>query len=295
MERVDDIIESVTIWADSVIQSGREISMVSGVCKMCLQPKELIRSHLIPRAVYKLCRTTDSDPVKISAEVVMQTSRQTQDYLLCVKCDNSLSEGGENWLLPKLKTWDEGFPLYDILVEVPPDTAEGDGAGYAAVRNPKIDVDAITHFAIGIFWKASVHPWIKDGKEPRIDLGPYSDKLRQFLRHEAAFPENVTLTVGISPPATMFSNALEPYRGSLSGARNYVFNVPGMQFVLTIGKTISQEDKKVCFYADPLHPIIVTDLGPAMMEIYREQTKKAHKSKKLLAYLAAKKRKQTGS
>jgi hypothetical protein len=87
----------------------------------------------------------------------------------------------------------------------------------------------------------------------------------------------------------MFSNALEPYRGSLSGARNYVFNVPGMQFVLTVGKTISREEKQTFFYANPLHPIIVTDLGTPMMQLYREQTERAHKSKKLLAYLAAKK------
>jgi hypothetical protein len=263
--------------------------MPQGICKMCLEPKELIRSHLIPAAVYKLCRTSDSDPVRISSEVIMQTSRQTQDYLLCATCDNSLSTHGENWVLPKLKTWDAGFPLYDILAAVPPDVIEGEGAGYAAKRNPKIDVEAITHFAMGIFWKASVHGWAKDRKEPRIELGPYSDKLRQFLRHKAPFPEHMTLTVGITPPGTMFSNALEPYRGSLAGARNYVFNVPGMQFVLTVGKTISHEEKQVCFYTNALHPIILTDLARPMLELYRKQTKKAYRSKKLLSYLAAKK------
>jgi len=263
--------------------------MQQGICKMCLKPNELICSHLIPAAAYKLCRASDSDPVRISSEVVMQTSRQTQDYLLCAKCDQSLSTHGENWLLPKLKTWDEGFPLYEILAAVPPDIVEGESAGYAAKRNPQINVEAITHFAIGIFWKASVHGWAKDRKEPRIELGPYSDKLRQFLRHKAPFPEHITLTVGIAPPETKFSNLLEPYRGSLRGARNYVFNVPGVQFVLTIGKTISPQEKGVCFYTNPLHPIILTDLGTPMMELYREQTKKAHRSKKLLSYLAAKK------
>jgi hypothetical protein len=263
--------------------------MLHGICKMCLQPEDLIRSHLIPRAVYSLCRTADSEPVKISTKVVMQTSRQTQDYLLCVKCDNFLSERGENWLLPKLKTWDKGFLLHDLLAEVPPDVIEGDGAAYAAMRNPKIDVGAITHFAIGIFWKASVHSWMKDRKEPRIELGPYSEKLRLFLRDEAAFPEHVMLNVGICRPKIMFSNALEPYRGSSPGVRNYIFNVPGMQFVLTVGKTISPELKETCFFSNRLHPIIVTDLGTPMMELYRQQTKKAHRSRKLLAYLAAKK------
>jgi hypothetical protein len=261
-----------------------------GICKMCLRPKELIRSHLIPRAVYSLCRTADSEPVKFNKEVIMQTSRQTQDYLLCAVCDNFLSEHGENWVLPKLKTWDKGFPLYDLLAEVPPDVIEGDGAAYAAMRNPKIDTEAITHFAIGIFWKASVHPWLKDRKEPRIELGPYSDKLRQFLRNEAGFPKYVMLNVGIARPETMFSNAVEPYQGSSTGVRNYVFNVPGMQFVLTVGKTIDAEIAQTCFNGNPLHPIIVTDLASSMMEIYRMQAKKAHRSKKLVEYLAARKK-----
>jgi hypothetical protein len=62
-----------------------------------------------------------------------------------------------------------------------------------------------------------------------------------------------------------------------------------MQFVLTVGKTIDAEITQTCFNGNPLHPIIVTDLASPMMDIYRTQTKKAHKSKKLVAYLAAKK------
>ena len=269
--------------------------MLRGICKMCLQQGDLIRSHLIPRAVYSLCRTADSEPVKISTKVIMQTSRQTQDYVLCAKCDNFLSERGENWVLPKLKTWNDGFPLYDLLAEVPPDVIEGDGAAYAAMRNSKIDVKAITHFAVGIFWKASVHSWTKNRGEPRIELGPYSDKLRKFLRDEAVFPEHVVLNVGICQPETMFSNALEPYRGSSPGTRNYIFNVPGAQFALTVGKTISREIRETCFSSNPLHPIIVTDLGTPMMELYRRQTKDAHRSRKLLEYLAAKKIRQNGA
>ena len=107
--------------------------MPQGICKMCLRPKELIRSHLIPRAVYSLCRTADSEPVKFNKEVIMQTSRQTQDYLLCAVCDNSLSEHGENWVLPKLKTWDKGFPLYDLLAGGKPGT-DGTDPNFSAAK-----------------------------------------------------------------------------------------------------------------------------------------------------------------
>jgi hypothetical protein len=192
-------------------------------------------------------------------------------------------------VLPKLATWDQGFPFYDLLARIPPDVTEGEGAAYAVSRNPAVNVEAITHFASGIFWKASVHSWLKDRKEPRIELGPYSDQLRQFLLGEAPFPVHAMLNVGIVPPNIKFINALEPYRGSATGTRNYVFNVPGMQFVLTVGKTISPELRATCFHANPLHPIIVTDLAKPMYELYRKQSAKAHKAKKLVEYLAAKK------
>jgi len=136
----------------------------------------------MPRALYDLCRAPDSEPVFVSSELMVQTSRQTQDHLLCEGCDTSLSTNGEDWLLPKLATLNDRFLLYEILRKVPPDAVEGDIAIYAAARNPEINVARIVHFAMGIFWKASVHPWKKGRTEPRIELGPYSEKLRMFLR-----------------------------------------------------------------------------------------------------------------
>jgi hypothetical protein len=260
--------------------------MKTGICKMCLEEKNLIESHLIPRGVYSLLGTEESDPIKISADVIMQTSRQTKTYLLCKECDNLLNKCGETWVIPKLMTWDKGFPLHDIIAKVPADSTEGETAAYAAGRNAEINIEAITHFAIGIFWKASVHSWVGNKHEPRIDLGAYGDKLRRFLRDEAPFPDNVVLNVGVAPPQSMFCNALDPHRGSSSGHRNYLFNVPGIQFVLTVGKTIDLDSRQTCFYSSPLHMLIVTDLSKPMFELYRKQSARARKSKKLIEYLA---------
>jgi len=246
----------------------------------------------MPRAIYDLCRTADSEPVVVSSKVVMQSSRQTKDYLLCAECDNLLNKRGENWLLPKLATWDKGFPLYDLLTRVPPDVAYDGVEGYAAARNPAIDVRAITHFALGVFWKAAVHSWSKEKGEPRIELGPYEEKLRRFIRGEGDFPEHTILNVGLAPPQIKFINSFEPYRGSAPGCRNFIFNVPGMQFVLTVGKTMSAELRETCFYRNRGHPVIVCDIAKPMFELYRKQAKRAHRSRKLVEYLAAIKEKQ---
>jgi hypothetical protein len=64
-------------------------------------------------------------------------------------------------------------------------------AVYLATQNPEIEVEKLTHFALGLFWKASVHSWRGDTTRPRIDLGPYSEEIRKWLRGQNAFPKYV--------------------------------------------------------------------------------------------------------
>lgn len=107
-------------------------------CALCREDKELVKSHLIPRAMYDYCRTADSEPVLMTTEVMMQTSRQLQDHLLCKRCEDVLNIGGEQWLLPLLARIDQTFPLLDIIEKLPPDQVEGDWKGYAAFRTQKL-------------------------------------------------------------------------------------------------------------------------------------------------------------
>jgi hypothetical protein len=73
-----------------------------------------------------------------------------------------------------------------MLVKCPPDVVEGDSALFAAAKNPDIDVAKLTHFAMGIFWKASVHSWSKEKTDPPVDLGKYGERVRRFLRRSVS-------------------------------------------------------------------------------------------------------------
>jgi putative endonuclease len=110
-----------------------------------------------------------------------------------------LNDGGERWLLPLLARIDLTFPLLDIIEKLPPDQVDGEWMGYAAIRNPAVEVNKLIHFAMGVFWKASVHAWSGSSREPRIDLGPYREEVRGFLRGERVFPRHMGLVVGILP------------------------------------------------------------------------------------------------
>ena len=270
---------------------ARRKKPVAQLCKLCLQSDDLILSHFMPGGLYPYCRTKDSDPVRVTADVIMQTGWETKDYLLCYPCDNSLNTNGEGWVIPRLCTQDGSFPLYEMLLTQKPDVAEADVTGYAGARYKDLAIRKLAHFALGIFWKASVHSWVKHSKDSRIDLGPFGEPLRKFLRGESNFPEHMTLLVGIVPPDKKITTFIEPYRGSAEGYHNYVCYVPGVQFVLSVGKMIPKADRECCFVGNPLHPMTIVDLYDRLKEIYQEQTAKAHRAAKLLNYWEEKKKK----
>jgi hypothetical protein len=220
---------------------------------------ELAESHLVPRGVYDLCGI-DGETVMLTEKAISFTGRHLKHPLLCVKCEGALSSDGEDWTIPLLADNNGNFPLYDLLQKVPPDCADDTIAGYAASRNPEIDVQKLTHFALGVFWKASVHSWRGGETDNWIELGPYSEEIRRFLRSEGPFPKYVSLAVAISPkPVKQISFCL-PYLGSKDTSHFYAFHVPGIVFSLSVGKGIPQATD-TCFYSNPLHPIIMAELA----------------------------------
>jgi hypothetical protein len=179
---------------------------------------------------------------------------------------------------------DGSFPFYDILEKGAPDLVEGDSALYAAAKNLAIDVAKLTHFAMGIFWKASVHSWSRERTDPPVDLGKYGEGVRRFLRAEGCFPEHMALIVAVSPPPLMPSFNM-PYRGSAKAFQNFVFHVPGVNFELDVGNLVPRDINEICFASNPLHPILLTDLSRTNLQIFRGAAAGAHKAKNLLRYM----------
>jgi hypothetical protein len=253
----------------------------TGICRYCQQQnKELVESHLVSAAIYDLCEV-DGEFAKITEKSVGFTGRHLKHPLLCGPCDGSLSVNGEDYTIPLLADIHGNFPFYDLIVKVPPDCAEDDVAGYAVARNPEINVKQITHFALGVFWKASVHSWRKGETKNWIELGPYREEIRKFLRGEGPFPKYVGLTLGIIPrPVKQISFCL-PYRGSRDACHYYMFYVPGIAFALSVGKRLG-DAKENCFYSNPLHPVVATPLAGDIKAVMQNVAKNAHFSKRVI-------------
>lgn len=260
--------------------------MELGVCKLCLNERPLVNSHLMARGLHDFCRTSNDDPIFISSKIVMQTARQLQYPLLCKECDGSLSRNGEDWLIPQLASFNATFPLYDLLQKVPPDLTDGTSGLYAASRNPEIDIAKLTHFAMGVFWKASVHSWQGGETAPLIQLGKYGESVRRFVCGECPFPEKMALIVGVVPPPVKTINLSFPYRGAAREYHNFLFFVLGVQFALFVGNAVSTELKRNCFASNPLHPILMSEkVSDGVMSVIRDVAANAHLAKNVQPYL----------
>jgi hypothetical protein len=260
-----------------------------------LEEKTLVLSHLIPQAVYDYCRTKEASPVRVGDGVIMHTDRQLMAYLLCAACEDILNKGGESWVNPRLATLEKHFPLYDLLMNAQPGFKDENGGIYYAATNPDFLVEKLTHFALGIFWKASVHSWSGSKKEPMIELGAYADTIRTWLRGETAFPEDVSLTVTLSKPDTAFIVLQQPVETKTKPWRIFLFYVPGVLLSLNVGETIETDMRMICFHQSPTHPVFVSS---EIMGVYNARLGKdyvgSRKTKSYLRQRAKRRKDRTG-
>jgi hypothetical protein len=264
--------------------------MKTGMCPGCQKTKQLVSSHFVSRAVYDYLRTDQLHPIIVGGGEVRATTDQLQAELLCNDCEQILNRGGEQWMVGKLCTFNRQFPLYDILHRQPPIDTDPDGETFAARTNPDIDVQGISHFALGTFWKASIHPW----PFGQISLGPYGDAIRTWLRGETGFPQNIALNVIMSRPAAAQIIMNPPYETTSTGCHTYLFHVPGILFRLSVGKQTPTPEKTLCFYASAEHFVVVSDTVTKKVLHANAQSFKESKKTKSFEKAVAKQKKLRG-
>jgi hypothetical protein len=256
------------------------------VCPLCLNVKELRDSHLLSTSVYKKLRSVypsnpdnlNPDPIAVTAGKARQTSKQTSDYLLCSDCEGILDRMGEKHVLPLLADKD-GLPLYDLLTNSTPNSAEPDVSIYLAANVPSLDCEKIAHFATGIFWKAAVHSWRSRASTVKLDLRGHEEQLREYLLGAKPFPDDVLLILRVAPPSVPLLWAVAPVSTKLGV---YRFLVPGIEFSMYVEEQLVRELREGCFVHNPAHPVFVDpEVALVIGKLHRETFLPAEKSTRL--------------
>jgi len=224
-----------------------------GICKLCLDEKDLVDGHLISAAIVRQLRAptlSNPNPLTLTRKIAVQTSAPISGYVMCQECDNRLGQYGETRTIPNLATM-ESFPIGEALHNAKPLMTVGRVAAYAGRDISGIDMASLGFFGLSIFWKCASHPW-RDLTKGRIDidLGPYREPLRRYLHGDASFPKDVALLIAV-PTDEVMIGAYSPRRGHERTFHNFVCYVPGVEFTLCVGKGIPKEVRACCSYTSP--------------------------------------------
>lgn len=189
------------------------------------------------------------------------SSRQITAHVFCAACEQRFNREGETWSVSRLATR-RGFPLRDLIQRSQPICEDAVITFYSCNRIPPLRVESLTHFAMGVFWKASVYPWKVFGESiNKLAFGSYAERIRQYLAGIGGFPTNMSLMVHVDPLPNPFI-AFHLPRARKSGQLHWFdWYVNGVEFVLVVGRAIPTDMKDACIFSAPNHLIfLVRDL-----------------------------------
>jgi hypothetical protein len=233
-----------------------------GQCKLCLQTRNLCDSHLIPKAIYRLLRSTSmkpADPLRITVDSTFQTSEQISDYVFCVECEKRLRAGGEDWTLANCFRGGprSTFRLRDLTLA---SKLLDDGVPakiYSAESNAAIDTEALGYFGVSVIWRAAAHSWKAYGRDLHtVQLGRFHEPIREYLMGNVAFPPFAAMWITVSAyekPSRAFTVPITE-RGEQW--HRHTFDIPGMRFDLWVGNHLPRDAYRACIVKGRDRPIL---------------------------------------
>ena len=184
------------------------------------------------------------NPNPISSTVLGTGPRQEQvvAHLLCRTCEDRLNRNGEAWVL------DHPSKLHQVLRQAKPLPNHASGTVYAGAEIPCLDMNRLAYFGASVFWRASAAAWRNTQQRTALlTLGPYREQLRRYLLDEAEFPQHAVLWAAVCraplPPPVMSFPCGERSR---EGFYRYTFDIPGLSFMLHVGKQIPSRMRELC-------------------------------------------------
>jgi hypothetical protein len=187
-------------------------------CKFCgRSDRPLVNAHIIPRSFFRIVRAD----AKYSVAVKAQGNALVPHFTQAGFADkNILCESCEKLFTP----WDTyGFEVLSRKRK-PEDDIYVDGMLWGT-RIHGLDFTLFQKFVLSVLWRASVssHAFFT-----KVELGPYTDKIRSYLREQSIDPAPEYAVLLFSLTGQPFRPLIiTPAPVSLDGIRFYRLNFPG--------------------------------------------------------------------
>lgn len=224
----------------------------AGRCRLCARVGVLRDSHLLPKAIYRLARREDRrnpNPVHVADRFAVATSRQVSQPLLCEQCEQLFSTQGESDVMAQCYRGERSFRLREHLQSLPPAHTRGD---IRVVPVQEATSRPFLYFAASIFWRSAAATWRFEGKPiESVVLGArYQEELRRYLLGEQAFPTNARVFVHTWRDTPLGHASTFPFSSRINGLRRHSFLIPGIHFILLLGKAVLQQAEPFALNSD---------------------------------------------
>lgn len=194
--------------------------MVVGICKFCGQERELIKSHIIPKVLYRFAENGGVVEIDVKHMKINQNPQEQNGHkepLMCKECDTAMGyfDGYVNKILnievPKLKQtkYLETTPCRSLTADV-------------------YDIDRLHRFFISLLWRLSVC------SKP-IPLGHYQDIALKILKNE--IPDDYSLFVPLiyrRVTGGHVDNMTGVFRTKYLGKHAFIFRFPGYEVMIIV-------------------------------------------------------------
>jgi hypothetical protein len=240
--------------------------MPQGICKLCLQDKDLRESHFMPAALYP----TNARELVFTTQVASQTERfEVKQHLLCADCELRFSKNGESEVLRLVAAKlvprkPQEFPLLERLTATEP-FHDADGLRAYSAATVGIDTEKFAYFALSLAWRASITSWELPGGRwtTIIGLGPHQEALRSYLSGESEFPIDIAIIMTVCTDQETRRNWILPTRSPEKGCETVVFSSCGFLLRVWFGPNLPEITKRSCLHTSLKQPIFVTDCEDA--------------------------------
>ena len=147
--------------------------MINGKCRLCLEQKDLCKSHIIPEYFYKNVYDPDHKYYQVSSIKEKRNIRRRKgiyERLLCKDCEEIIKlyeDYGKEILYGAVRSeYEKDLNQAMVIVEV--------------------DERRLRLFLFSILWRASVST---DDMFSLVDLGPYEETIRKALHEAGTLPD----------------------------------------------------------------------------------------------------------
>jgi hypothetical protein len=240
-----------------------ENSAMLGKCRLCLEQRELQFSHLLPKALYRLVGRVSNpvhpDTVQVTLNDRRKSSEQSRRHILCFDCEQRLNTVGERWILQNCY---RGRGVFRLRTELRKRSQlERDSTIEAYSASPE-EVATLAYFSLSVVWRASLCDWPARGRTYHpIRLGPYQERVRKYLKGETGIPPDIALIATLSQLAVPVLAFSLPISYLAEGCRCHRFHIPGICFVIAVGKATAKSWPDICILRNPLRPIIISTVN----------------------------------